>query len=291
MRQSRLHHRLLAGVLIILSLISKAIATTAEEASTLFQNQDWTAAAVAYNALLETDSENGQYWFRLGQIRYQQQDHSAAIDALTRATQLTHASVPPAFAWLFLARSQAAAGETAAAIASLAEIEATGARPYLAISNMAEFSDLAENNEFQAVLETLKPCNTPEYRAFDFWLGEWEVTMPTRPGWSATNTITLGNNGCSIHEHYVAQGGFTGSSINFYNAQAGQWHQTWIDNQGNSLSLNGGYSDGHMRMGDASSRITWTLLDDGRVRQLWESTADEGKTWTVAFDGYYKRKQ
>jgi hypothetical protein len=45
-------------------------------------------------------------------------------------------------------------------------------------------------------------------------------------------------------------------------------------------------------VGDAQvvQRITWTRLEDGRVRQLWESTADGGKTWTIAFDGYYRRR-
>ena len=36
-------------------------------------------------------------------------------------------------------------------------------------------------------------------------------------------------------------------------------------------------------------RITWTPAADGTVRQLWESTSDEGRTWTVLFDGRYVR--
>ena len=38
------------------------------------------------------------------------------------------------------------------------------------------------------------------------------------------------------------------------------------------------------------NRIRWTPLADGRVRQTWESSNDGGKTWTVSFDGYYKKK-
>jgi hypothetical protein len=31
--------------------------------------------------------------------------------------------------------------------------------------------------------------------------------------------------------------------------------------------------------------------DPDRVRQLWESSDDGGKSWTVAFDGLYVRKK
>ena len=32
-------------------------------------------------------------------------------------------------------------------------------------------------------------------------------------------------------------------------------------------------------------------LGPGPVRQLWEQSTDEGKTWTVAFDGLYVRER
>ena len=38
------------------------------------------------------------------------------------------------------------------------------------------------------------------------------------------------------------------------------------------------------------NRITWTPNKDGTVRQLWEASTDQGKTWQVAFDGLYRRK-
>ena len=37
-------------------------------------------------------------------------------------------------------------------------------------------------------------------------------------------------------------------------------------------------------------RASWTLLDDGRVRQFWEQSKDEGETWYIWFDGYYTRR-
>jgi len=37
------------------------------------------------------------------------------------------------------------------------------------------------------------------------------------------------------------------------------------------------------------SRLTFTPNKDGSVRQYWEQTSDNGRTWSVAFDGAYRR--
>jgi hypothetical protein len=39
------------------------------------------------------------------------------------------------------------------------------------------------------------------------------------------------------------------------------------------------------------NRVTWSTLDDGRVRQHWENSTDQGETWTTSFDGYYARSE
>ena len=76
------------------------------------------------------------------------------------------------------------------------------------------------------------------------------------------------------------------------------WHQTWVDNEGSLLLLEGRLTDGRMRLEGASTgsdgkvtkhRITWTPNTDGSVRQFWESTDAEGR-WVTAFDGHYTRK-
>ncbi len=145
-----------------------------------------------------------------------------------------------------------------------------------------------ESEEQAAAADKPTPCTSTTHRAFDFWVGEWEVTSPPRPKWQASSIITLSNDGCSIHENYVTPGGYTGKSVNFFDATKNLWHQTWIDNQGVPLYLEGSFSDGTMVLSDAGNRVSWSLLPDKRVRQHWESTTDGGKTWTTAFDGYYR---
>jgi hypothetical protein len=39
------------------------------------------------------------------------------------------------------------------------------------------------------------------------------------------------------------------------------------------------------------NRMTFTQVADDRVRQFWEQSTDGGKTWTVVFDGDYRRRQ
>jgi hypothetical protein len=147
--------------------------------------------------------------------------------------------------------------------------------------------------------KTPPACSAPEHRQFDFWVGDWEVE--TADGKHAgTNLVETILGGCVIQEHWKGARGMTGSSFNIYDPGDGLWHQTWVDDHGTLLELKGRLEKGAMVLsgetparGDAKAarqRITWTPLGDGRVRQLWESSEDGGKTWAVAFDGYYRKK-
>jgi hypothetical protein len=141
------------------------------------------------------------------------------------------------------------------------------------------------------------PCDAPANRAFDFWLGEWDVRTPDGK-LAGTNRIEREYGGCVLHERYTTGSGFSGESLNVYDAGRKVWHQTWVDAAGTLLLLEGGLRDGKMVLegqtanADAAPtqhRITWSPNADGSVRQLWESTDTTGQ-WTVAFDGKYTRK-
>ncbi len=140
-------------------------------------------------------------------------------------------------------------------------------------------------------------CDTPDHRAFDFWVGDWDVTEKGKP--AGTNRVTLEESGCVIHEHWIGTSGSTGQSFNFFDRQIGRWRQVWIDNGGNPLDLSGGYQDRRMTLagvtaaptGPIRQKITFTNNPDATVRQLWESSTDDGRTWSVAFDGLYRKKR
>jgi hypothetical protein len=145
-----------------------------------------------------------------------------------------------------------------------------------------------------------KPCAAPEYHQFDFWIGNWEVKNPEGE-FEGTNRIDVIEGGCAIQEHWVGAKGGTGTSFNTYDQGAHKWHQTWIDNHGGILILNGEFAGGKMTLsGEMASRvapgktvlhrIAWTPLDANHVRQFWEVSRDGGKTWKTNFDGTYSRK-
>jgi hypothetical protein len=135
------------------------------------------------------------------------------------------------------------------------------------------------------------PPPPPESHQFDFWIGDWEVTNPAGKI-AGVNKIEPMANGRGLLESWTGASGYSGKSLNAYNAKTKQWHQFWVGSDGGVLELKGGLDPkGNMVLAEASNRITWTPNADGSVRQLWETTKDGGKTWVVAFDGLYRKKQ
>lgn len=141
-------------------------------------------------------------------------------------------------------------------------------------------------------------CPAEVRRQFDFWVGNWDVTEGGKP--AGENRIERILEGCALLENWSGAGGMAGKSLNFYDPRREQWHQTWVDDRGGSLGLDGKFIGGSMVLKGTQkdkagktivNRITWTALPSGQVRQLWDTSSDDGKSWTVAFDGLYTRKK
>ena len=103
-------------------------------------------------------------------------------------------------------------------------------------------------------------CSGPEYRQFDFRVGDWEVRTPDG-NLAGTNTITPMLNGCVLHEQWAGAGGSVGENFNIYDRQSGTWHQTWVANGGLLLRLDGGMADGE----------SWNTAFDGTYRPRTDS--------------------
>ncbi|MPQ46766.1 hypothetical protein GCQ56_07045 [Marinifilum sp. N1E240] len=138
------------------------------------------------------------------------------------------------------------------------------------------------------------------HRQFDFWVGKWDVY--TGENIVGKNHVVLLQDKHVLQENWISEKeNFTGTSFSFYNPKTKKWHQVWIDKNGSNLLLKGEFKAGKMilssgedsNMGEQESihRITWTLLTNGNVKQLWESTTDKGKTWTIQFEGVYKKSK
>jgi hypothetical protein len=144
------------------------------------------------------------------------------------------------------------------------------------------------------------PCAGAEHRAFDFWIGEWDVTDPDGAP-AGRNRIESILDGCVLLETWEGAQGSAGRSFNMFDARGdGRWHQTWVDGSGGRLDLVGGL-DGEGRMvlegerpgaegGTVRHRITWTPEAGGTVRQHWQASSDAGATWNDLFLGTYRRR-
>jgi len=143
------------------------------------------------------------------------------------------------------------------------------------------------------------PCSAAEYRQFDFWLGEWDVSADGKP--AGRNTITRVQEGCALLEQWTSATGPTGMSLNMYDRTDKHWHQTWVSAGGWVSRLKGRFENGRMVMQSAPTprrdgtlmihRWTWSQTGPGQVRQLWEASADQGRTWKTNFDGRYASRK
>lgn len=138
-----------------------------------------------------------------------------------------------------------------------------------------------------------RPCSGPEFRQFDFWIGEWEVYAGERLVGNSRVERILGS--CVLLENWTGKGGSEGKSFNLYNAAAHQWEQTWVDNAGLILHFKGQYDPAAkaLRLAAVDSdsvqqRMTFYALPDGTVRQVWESAPPMGD-YKTTFDGLYRR--
>jgi len=137
-------------------------------------------------------------------------------------------------------------------------------------------------------------CEDPRAHHFDFWLGDWEVVNANGTV-AGRNRIEAILDGCVLQETWTGTSGSAGTSLNFFDTERGKWRQFWVWREGTTLELEGGLVNGAMLLeGDSledgkplRNRITWTDKPGATVRQLWEVSEDNGKTWKAIFDGTY----
>ncbi len=138
-------------------------------------------------------------------------------------------------------------------------------------------------------------CTAAKFREFDFWAGTWRVLDADRK-FAGENSVSIEQGGCVLVERWRGAGGGTGQSFNYYDPVAQAWKQRWVG-LGLILEMQGGLENGamvlegplHYVRENRTTRLrgTWSVLPDGRVRQLFVESSDQGKTWTPWFDGYY----
>jgi tetratricopeptide (TPR) repeat protein len=276
-----------------------AFAQNRDAANAAFQAHEWHKAAAEYGKLTKADPTNGEAWYQLGMSLYSMDKFQEAAGAFQHSADL---KFRPVFSTYNTAAALARAGQTDNALAWLEKLPGMGYRNLQQVEQDQDFSSVKKLPRFQGVLMALqqnsKPCQGAELnRQFDFWVGEWDVQTPQgQHAGSSTVQNILG--GCVILENWTGLGS-QGKSFNAYNQALKKWQQYWVDDTGITTLYTGEVVGNQMRyLADAGSqtgqqarRMTFTKLDDGRVRQLGETSSDGGKTWTVAYDLFYVRKK
>jgi tetratricopeptide (TPR) repeat protein len=263
-----------------------------------FAHSDWEKAAHAYSALTSSDSKNGLAWQNLGECFLQLHKFDQAVEAFTVAAEL---NFRPLINKVNVARAYAEKGDRNQAFKALNEVVATGqggrVRPFILAST--EFTKYRDDLQFKSILEAVAPCKSPEFRQFDFWVGDWEVQDPSG-NVVGQNLVTLEQDGCLIIEHWKDAGGVqTGTSFNYYDIRDKKWHQLYLDNSGNAgafPAMAGNLTGGKMILltNEKASpvfRWTWYTLAPDHVRQMAEQSSDAQKSWQIFWDSMYARKK
>ena len=155
----------------------------------------------------------------------------------------------------------------------------------------------AQEQETPPPTEQPPSCEGENYRAFDFWLGEWSVTS-TDGTFLGNNSITSAENGCLILENWTSATGGTGQSYNYVDPGSGLWRQVWVS-QAATIDYEGGPTqDGGIRLQGAITYRNgavfpfWgerTPQEDGTVKQYFEQMDPETNEWSPWFLGIYTR--
>lgn len=239
-------------------------------------------------------------WFELAQTSRQAGDLRQAAAALDVAAE----DMPPVTIGLERARLALASGDRPKALKLLRKLFDSGFTSVNLITGDEILNSMAGSQEFDHLVEKMSkqafPCEHNErFGEFDFWLGDWDVH--TAEGqYAGHNSIERAERGCLLTEHWVGAAGGTGMSVNYVDLATNEWVQVWNAAGGSQIHIRGGLSaDGMALEGTihyvatgttAPFRGLWTLLDDGRVRQYFEQSNDEGKSWTPWFEGFYTKR-
>lgn len=140
-------------------------------------------------------------------------------------------------------------------------------------------------------------CTADEHRQLDFWVGQWDVYRTGSEELVGRTRIERVFNDCGIREDWSPFDMNAGGSLSNYDLATGRWRQTWIDSTGERIDYAGGLESGRMVLVarraprfDPRQRLSRVTLwrEGGTVRQLGESSLDDGRNWTTSYDYTYR---
>jgi hypothetical protein len=280
--------------MVLIALAGVLFAATPDEAAKLFDSQQWEKAAQAYRELTRSDPDAGLYWFRLGVALQSQNQPADAVDAFRQARAKKHLA---AGVYIRAAIALTTLDRTAEALEWVEAGFRGGLGPGI-LNGIPSLEALRRDPAYQALAARYADrCEHSEFRAMDFWIGEWEVRANGRV--AGHNRISRVVNGCALEERWTTPAGAEGRSLTWYEPDTAKWRQVYLGSGGGSHDYTGevkgaGVQFVHSRATSEGARhmfrMTFTPVE-GDVRQFIEESWDGGKTWSVWFDGLYVRRR
>ena len=291
----------------LILLAAVPISATAQTTPSSAQNaadkayltKDYAQAADAFRTVVAAEPSNAQAWYRLG-VSLQMLgrfDEAQSDLGIALARGFHPFSVHYRLAQIALKRR-----DNAGALAELEKAVATQPTPPETLSQDEELAPLRGQPGFVALLDkqelAFHPCrHDAAYRALDFWIGDWIVRNASgnEMGRSRIEPVL---DGCAIEETWTGAYGGNGKSLTSYDSAKKRWVQHYVASSGSLNDYVGRAQEKSIVMiapaGTAAKpgqiRMTFTPLDDGRVRQFMETSSDGGATWSSSFDGYYAKR-
>lgn len=259
------------------------------------------AAAFLLAFSLHLYAQDAQSLFQTGVTKQGAGDLQGALESYTAALKAGYPIVPRV--QYRIAAVQAKLGDKEKSFAALQAAIAAG---------FAQADQLYQNNDFlsirtdprfdqlaAAARKNQHPCAAgPEFRQFDYWLGEWDVEIGGQK--AARSSVQLILNDCVIFENYATlNNAYSGKSFSLWDAAAKKWEQRYVDSGGALHQWTGNLDGDTMRFywerlqggKKVLGRMSYLREGPDRVRQVLEDSTDGGKTWTQTFDGLYTRRK
>jgi tetratricopeptide (TPR) repeat protein len=274
-------------------------------ADAAYQGHHWFDAENLYSALTRQQPDNARYWYRLAVCERANQKKDAALESFQKAKALGAGKGLPGFlADYEIATTYAAMGNPAQAFKSLKDSADAGFQQINRLDSDPEWTAFRKEDAFVALAKEVRhnaaPCEDEEFRQFDFWLGDWDVTSTADGSQQGTSHISKEMGGCVLWENWTAGGGINfGKSYNTYNINLHRWEQYWVDNTAGTIFFYGNLKNGVMdywtddvpQVNGTSLRrhLQFFNLPEGKVRQFSQGSTDGGKTWNVEYDLTYSK--
>jgi len=302
-------------ILVSISCFSQQfVSSSSKKADSLFFDANWKGALAGYNALMNHEADLGHsamFWSRVGYCYHQLGSYQKALESYKKSEANNPSGVLQPILFERFAKTYLSLNDEPDAYVYLDKAVDAGYLGMLDLDTAKEFKVIGEQKRFkdlkEKMLDNAYPCrNDSHSREFDFWVGDWNAYVTGTNLLAGHSLIQKASGDCMILENWTSvRSLYEGKSLNFVDPATNKWEQVWVGAEGRANDnvhrfFNGQYKDSVMRFDfettDTSGkklvgRFSFYNQGANQVRQLNETSADGGKTWSTVYDFTYKRKK